>query len=209
MRNLIRLLLPILLWIGMAVPARAAMTITFWSHELGGSFPHAFVTLRGVPDAGGAPVDRNFGFTAKAVTPALLFGKVGGRLDIATPSYIGGSTAQFSVRMSDAQYAAVVALASAWDDKGPDSTYDLKTHNCVHFVRAAARIMGLGGLDHPELMKRPRSYLKAVAVANVGRVTSIDEGGKAYLASLPAIVADAPIVTVTAPPPLPMPEPIR
>ena len=207
MRDLLRFLSPILLWIGMAVPAQAAVTITFWSHELGGSFPHAFVTLRGVPDAGGAPVDRNFGFTAKAVTPALLFGKVGGRLDIATPSYIRGSTAQFSLRMSDAQYAAVVALANAWDDKGPDSTYDLKTHNCVHFVRAAARIVGLDGLDHPELMKRPRSYLKAVAAANAGRVTPIDEGGKAYLASLSPIGDDPSIVTVTAAPPLP--EPVR
>ena len=50
-----------------AAPAWAAVTITFWSHELGNSFPHAFFTLRGVPDAGGAPVDANYGFTAKSV----------------------------------------------------------------------------------------------------------------------------------------------
>jgi hypothetical protein len=207
MRSLLRFLAFALLWIGAALPAQAAVTITFWSHELGNSFPHAFVTLRGVPDAGGAPIDRNFGFTAKAVTPALLFGPVSGKLDIATPGYIAGSTAQFSLKMTDAQYAAVVALAAAWDDHGPDSTYNLKTHNCVHFVMEAARLMGLTGLDHPELMKKPRSYLQAVAAANAGRITVLDEHGKEYLAALPPVGADSPassVATVTSPPPLPV-----
>ena len=35
-----------------ALPAHAAIVITFWSHELGNHFPHAFFTLRGTPDAG-------------------------------------------------------------------------------------------------------------------------------------------------------------
>ena len=203
MKTLLRLVAIVCLFLGTAIPAQAAVTITFWSHELGNSFPHAFVTLRGVPDAEGAPVDRNFGFTAKAVTPALLFGPVAGRLDIAKPGYIDGSTAQFSLVLTDRQYAAVVALATAWDDKGPDSTYNLQTHNCVHFVEEAARTVGLKTLDFPDLMKKPRSYLKAVAQANAAQVVVIDQHGKEYLATLPPVGAmpavPASATTVTTP----------
>ncbi|MCE3590045.1 hypothetical protein LXJ59_25990, partial [Escherichia coli] len=75
LRPLLALMMTFVALLG-ATPAWAAVTITFWSHEFGNSFPHAFFTLRGVPDAGGAPVDANYGFTAKAVTPALLMGTV-------------------------------------------------------------------------------------------------------------------------------------
>ena len=92
-----------------AAPAWAAVTITFWSHELGNSFPHAFFTLRGVPDAGGAPVDANYGFTAKSVSPKLLLGTVAGRLDISKPFYIAGSDAQFTlVKMHGKAYLATL-----------------------------------------------------------------------------------------------------
>ncbi|WP_293876484.1 MULTISPECIES: hypothetical protein [unclassified Sphingomonas] len=179
-----------------AAPAWAAVTITFWSHELGNSFPHAFFTLRGTPDAGGAPVDVNYGFTAKAITPKLLMGTVGGRLDISKPFYIAGSDAQFAVVLSDAQYAQVLALIAAWDDKTGDGRYNLNSRNCVHFVKEAARIVGLSGLDQPKLMKKPRSYLKAVAAANPGRVTPVNLRGKAYLASLPPLAA-TPVMVVS------------
>ena len=74
-----------------AVPAHSAVTITFWSHELGNRFPHAFFTLRGVPDAGNAPVDLNYDFTPKAISPSIPFGPVQGRLHIAKSSYMEGS----------------------------------------------------------------------------------------------------------------------
>ena len=191
MKALFRLIALLSLCLGFALPAQAAVTITFWSHELGNSFPHAFFTLRGVPDAGGAPVDVNFGFTAKSVSPALLMGPVSGMLDIATPNYINGSDAQFSMVMTDAQYTQVLKLVDAWSEGKPDSVYRLGDHNCVHFVKEAARIVGLSGIDQPKLMKKPRSYLKAVGAANVGRVTSVGLHGKAYLASLPPIVTTA------------------
>jgi len=169
------------------LPAQAAVTLTFWSHELGNSFPHAFLTLRGVPDAGGAPVDVNFGFTARTISPALLFGPVAGGLDIAKPFYINGSDAQFSVVMTDAPYAAILALRSEWSGETGSSEYRLGDRNCISFVQEAARRVGLTGLDHPKLMKKPRSFLKAVALANTGRVTVIGQHGKAYLASLPPL----------------------
>lgn len=174
----------LLLW---TLPAQAAVTITFWSHELGNSFPHAFFTLRGTPDAGGTPVDVNYGFTARSISPALLMGTVKGRLDISTPGYIDGSTAQFSTEMTDQQYNAVLGLIRGWSENGGNSDYNLNTRNCVHFVAEAARLIGLTGLDHPTLMKRPRSFLQAVAAANAGHVRVIDEPGKTYLASLPPL----------------------
>ncbi|MDQ0836860.1 hypothetical protein [Sphingomonas faeni] len=184
MKPLLRLIALLVFYVGSVLPAQAAVTITFWSHELGNSFPHAFFTLRGIPNAGGAPVDTNVGFTAKSVSPALLMGPVAGKLDIAKPSYVAGSDAQFSVVMSDAQYEAVLRLVDAWSEGKPDSVYRLSDHNCVTFVKEAARIVGLTGIDQPKLMKKPRSYLKAVLAENTGRVTPVGLHGKAYLATL-------------------------
>jgi hypothetical protein len=184
MKPLLRLIALLVFYVGSVLPAQAAVTITFWSHELGNSFPHAFFTLRGIPDAGGAPVDTNVGFTAKSVSPALLMGPVAGKLDIAKPGYVAGSDAQFSVVMSDAQYEAVLRLVDAWSEGKPDSVYRLSDHNCVTFVKEAARIVGLVGLDQPKLMKKPRSYLKAVLAENTARVTPVGLRGKAYLATL-------------------------
>ncbi|WBH17308.1 hypothetical protein [Sphingomonas radiodurans] len=167
-----------------ALPANAAIVITFWSHELGNHFPHAFFTLRGTPDAGGPPVDLNYGFTPKAISPAILFGPVQGRLDIAKPSYMEGSDAQFSVVLTDRQYADILRLVDEWDETKGNGTYRMNTRNCVHFTQEAARRAGLAKIDFPALMKKPRSYLKAVAAANTGRVTLIDKHGKEYLASL-------------------------
>jgi hypothetical protein len=174
MRSLLRLFALLAFCVGFALPAQAAVTITFWSHELGNSFPHAFFTLRGVP--------------AKSVTPALLFGPVAGKLDIAKPGYMNGSDAQFSVVMTDAQYGAVLALVDAWSEGKPDGVYRLSDHNCVTFVREAARLVGLKGVDQPQLMKKPRSYLKAVLAENAGRVTVVNLNGRKYFASLGPIV---------------------
>ncbi len=185
--RLLRLFLPIVLWLGAAMPAQAAVTATFWSHEFGNSFPHAFFTLRGTPDAGGQPVDLAYGFTARTLSPAILWGTVAGRLETVKPGYIGSSDAQFAVVLSDRQYAALLDLARAWSEEGGDNRYNLNRRNCVHFVQEAARRLGLTGLDQPKLMKKPRSYLKAVTAANEGRVIALGVPGKAYLASLPAL----------------------
>lgn len=111
-------------------------------------------------------------------------GPVASELDIPKPGYVSGSDAQFSVVMSDAQYVAVLRLVDAWREGRPNSVYRLSDHNCVTFVKEAARIVGLTGLDQPKLMKKPRSYLRAVQAENAGRVTPVGLRGKAYLSSL-------------------------
>lgn len=172
-------------------PALAAVTVTFWSHELGNEFPHAFLTFRGVPDAGGPPVDLSYGFTAKTISPAILFGKVAGRMDVTKPAYIRRSDAQFSVVVTDAEYTALRGLVDAWSDN--KVRYDLDTANCIHFTKEAARLLGLQGLDQPKLMRRPRSYLQAVAAANPGRVTIVRRHGRDYLPTLPPLFDRAPL----------------
>ncbi|WEK42328.1 MAG: hypothetical protein P0Y64_13115 [Candidatus Sphingomonas colombiensis] len=198
MKRLLLTLAALLLSLG-ALPAHAGVVITFWSHELGNHFPHAFFTLRGVPDAGGAPVDLNYGFTPKSISPAILFGAVKGRIDIAKLSYIEGSDAQFSLELNDAQYASILRLVDEWDEKKGDGTYLMNTRNCVHFTQEAARRAGLSGLEQPDLMKKPRSFLKAVAAANARRVAVIDRHGKEHLRSLAPLGAPAPVLTANAP----------
>lgn len=196
MKRLINLLAALLLSFA-ALPAQAAIVITFWSHELGNHFPHAFFTLRGTPDAGGPAVDLNYGFTPKAISPAILFGPVQGRLDIAKPSYMERSDAQFSLVLTDQQYADILRLVDEWDETKGDGTYRMNSRNCVHFTQEAARRAGLAKIDFPVLMKKPRSYLKAVAAANAAQVTVIDKHGKEYLATLEPI--ERPIVATSTP----------
>lgn len=203
MRTLLRPLTAMLLWLATALPAQAAVTITFWSHEFGNDFPHAFFSLRGVPDAGGPPVDVNYGYTAKTITPAILFGAVPARIDIAKPGYMKGSDAQFSMVLTDGQYREMLSLVAEWAH--PDVDYLLNSRNCVHFVKEAARRLGLVGLDRPELMKKPRSYVKAVAEANAARVQVIGLHGDDYMAGLPPLPAPpvAPTPAVVPPPVVP------
>jgi len=209
-RLLLALLLAPLLAVSLPRSAEAAVTVTFWSHELGNEFPHAFLTFHGVPDAGGPPVDLSYGFTARTISPAILFGKVSSRMDVTKPNYIRRSDAQFAMTMTDAQYTALRGLVDAWSDN--KVRYDLDTANCIHFTKEAARLLGLQGLDQPKLMRRPRSYLQAVAAANPGRVTIVRRHGRDYLPTLPPLAPSPegpPIpAPVIVPPPVPVPVPV-
>lgn len=178
MHRLLLIALP--LWFALiAHPAAAQVTITFWSHDQDQEFPHAFFALKGMPDAGGPVLDENYGFTAKALTPAILWGSVAGEVQTAKPGYIRRSDAQFSVMLSDAQLAGVQALVTEWRAV----KYNLNKRNCVHFVAEALRRSGLTVPALPKLMKKPKSFLVTVGKANEGRVTQIRLKGPAYIAA--------------------------
>ncbi len=181
-RFVMRTLLAVMLagWLWVAQPASAAVVMTFWSHDQDENFPHAFFALKGAPDAGGEPIDANYGFTAKAVTPAILLGTVGGKIEDNKPGYMRRSDARFSIVLTDDQYAAVQSLIAEWTEH---SKYNLNKRNCVHFVAEAARRSGLTVPDLPKLMKKPKSFLLAVGEANPGRVTQLNLDGKAYFAA--------------------------
>lgn len=166
MRLLCKFFLPFLLS-SLPVQAQARITLAFYSHELGSSFPHAFFTISGTPEGGGAPVDTNFGFTAKSVTPTILFGPVVGVVEQVKPKYIDSSDRKFALTVSDAQYTAVMAVVAKWRAI-PGKSYDLNTRNCIHFVGEAAQAAGLKVVFEKKLLKRPRSFLESIVRHNPG-----------------------------------------
>ena len=151
---------------GLPGPAAAAVEIAFYSRELGGdNFPQAFVALRGTLDATGERVDTTYGFTAKAVTPALLFGSVAGEIVVEGERQIARSDRQFALTLSDARYAAVMAVVEEWRSR-PQPSYNVNRRNCVHFIAALAEAAGLRVESVQRLMKRPRSFLQHVRSLN-------------------------------------------
>jgi hypothetical protein len=166
MSILLRLIAALLVAFAVApAPAWAAVELSFYSKELGTSFPHAFVTMHGTLDRGGARVDADYGFSAKTISPAILFGKVTGEvISDHGAAYIKGSDRHFSLRLNDADYDRVIAAVERWR-RLPQPSYDLNRQNCVHFVATIAQALGMKA-DTTRLMKKPRSFLEALTEAN-------------------------------------------
>ena len=176
----------LLLLLMAAWPAQAAVTLTFWSRELGNYFPHAFVTLKGGTDDGEA-VDTSYGFTARSIGPSILFGSVKGRIDITNKQYMTRSHALFSVVLTDEQYRAVRRLRDEWDAETGDATYNMNRRNCVHFVGEVARRAGLMVEEPKRLMKRPTSFTRSLAALNPDRATVIEMDARDYWAQRPEL----------------------
>lgn len=148
-----------------AAPLHAAVTLTFYSKELGASFPHAFVALDGTVGPDNAPVKATYGFTAKRISPAILMGDVEGEVQPVTESYRKASDAHFSIELTDEQYAAVLATVEKWRTM-PGKSYSLNKRNCVFFVGDVARAVGLTVVEDPRLMKKPRSFTQSIMKLN-------------------------------------------
>ena len=165
-RCLSRLVLALLFLCALPAQALAAVEVAFFSRELGGNnFPHAFVALRGTVDSTGEAVDTSFGFTARSVSPAILFGSVSGEVIVEGPQQIARSDRQFAVTLTDEQYQAVMAVVERWRSRAQPS-YNLNRRNCVHFVAEVAEAVGLRVEYVNRLMKRPRSFLQHVRGLN-------------------------------------------
>lgn len=148
-----------------ASPGWAAVSITFYSKELGSSFPHAFVIIEGTLDRGGPRIAEDYGFTAKTISPAILWGKVAGEvITNHTVGYVRGSDRHFTVSLSDAEYDRAMATVARWRSARQPS-YDLDKHNCVHFVAELAAAIGMTP-DTRRLMKKPRSFLENLTAQN-------------------------------------------
>lgn len=168
-----------------AAPAWAAVSITFYSKELGASFPHAFVIVEGSLDRGGPAIEEDYGFTAKTISPAILWGKVSGEvITDHSVSYVKGSDRHFTLSLSDAEYDRAMATVARWRATRQPS-YDLDRHNCVHFVAEIASSVGLTA-DTRRLMKKPRSFLEALTAANRARLEA--RGATLYRVAPPAPV---------------------
>lgn len=151
--------------------AHAAVTITFYSHELGSQFPHAFATLKGKVDSTGEMVDTNIGFTAVSTGPSILFGWVEGKTSVLKPKYIADSAAHFTYELTDAEYRAVMAVHEKWRTKKQKS-YNLNSANCVHFIADVATAAGLKTNPKSKFFKKPTSFLKEVTALSQGRLAS-------------------------------------
>ena len=159
-------IIAVLLFALIAAPASAAVQITFWSKELGSSFPHAFVTLEGTLDRTGERISEDYGFSAKTISPAILWGKVKGEVSSDhSLSYQEGSNRHFTLTLTDEEYDAVMGTITRWKTAKQPS-YDLDKANCVHFVGDLVASLGMDGAPRKGLMRKPRSFLKAVTEAN-------------------------------------------
>jgi hypothetical protein len=143
--------------------ARADIEVGFWTRELGLELPHAFFTIKGTVD--GKPVEETYGFTAKTITPALLWGPVPGRIDVASKGYMAASNKLYTVTVADDAYPRLKAVVQRYSAK-PGSIYRMNQRNCVHFVAEAAGAVGLRLPDGKGMMKRPTTYMMAIAAAN-------------------------------------------
>ncbi|MEL6877871.1 MAG: hypothetical protein AAGL68_07215 [Pseudomonadota bacterium] len=154
-----------LVWSG---PAFAAVEMHFHSFNgsvLFGRYPHTFIALEGTLDSTGQVVNENYGFTAKKVSPAILNGPVVHDISIEKPKYLKKTNRHFSVTLTDAQYHRIKAEVQAWRD-APGKYYDLDTRNCIHFVGAMAKIVGLK-VEYPkDMLRRPKKWLNHVTGLN-------------------------------------------
>lgn len=159
------LLALILSFAGLTAPARAEVLVSFYSHDFGDRFPHAFIVMKGRVDATGEAVDTNYGFTATSVSPAILFGSVKGHVQTSEPDYVAKSDKQFSVRIDDATYGRLVAKVREWHGRKQPS-YSLNQGNCVHFVMELAEVVGLKVNRKSKFFKKPKSFLIEVKGLN-------------------------------------------
>jgi hypothetical protein len=150
-----------------AAPAHAEVVATFYSHDFGDHFPHAFVKLKGTVDSTGLQVDTNYGFTAVNTTPAILWGPVKGMIETKDAKYIASSNAHFTMKLSDNDYARLIALVEKWRNI-PGKSYSLGKRNCVHFAMEAVALLGLSVNRKSKFFKKPKTFLLEVMKLNPG-----------------------------------------
>lgn len=164
--KLIRLLgLGLLLSISaFATSARAEVSVTFYSHDFGKNFPHAFFIVKG-ETANGKKVDTGFGFTAMNVSPGILFGSVKGHVKAPSAEYIASSNSHFTVTIDDKKYREMMIVVEKWQ-KIPQKSYSLNKRNCVHFINDVIKTLDLQTNLKTANWKKPRSFMEEVMKLN-------------------------------------------
>jgi len=152
-----------------ALPAQAAVTVTFYGHE--GNrvqngwllFPHAFVHLHGTLESNGLAVDYAVGFTARSPGPQLLLFSDRGILNRPEPAYLADGIAYLSVTISDETYEAIKLRFDYWAS-AEGGTYNLNSRNCIAFVADIAAVVGLETPSARTLS--PNGFLKDMVQMN-------------------------------------------
>jgi hypothetical protein len=146
-------------------PAHAEVLATFYSHDFGDHFPHAFIVLKGTIDATGQSVDTNYGFTAVSTSPAVLLGPVKGMVETKDAKYIANSNAHFTLRLNDNDYARLMTMVQQWRNM-PGKSYSLNKRNCVHFAMEAAALFGISVNRQSKFFKKPKTFMLEVMRLN-------------------------------------------
>ncbi|MEL6874630.1 MAG: hypothetical protein AAGM33_04060 [Pseudomonadota bacterium] len=149
-----------------ASPARADVAVTFYSHDFGKNFPHAFFAMKGDLD-NGEKVDTSYGFTAVNISPGILWGSVKGKVETPKPKYIEQSNPHFTVTIGDEGYRRLMAVVTKWRNK-PQKSYHLNKRNCVHFVSEAIAALGYQFNGKTKNWKKPKSFMIEVLGLNPG-----------------------------------------
>jgi hypothetical protein len=176
-----------------AIPAQAAVTITFYSHKfqlmdgLRTDFPHGFVVMRGATDDG-TPVNVHLGFSAKNIFVDVLWHPVDGALDdeALTDAYVEDSIRHFTLPITDEQVRAVMAVEHKWRT-WPQPSYEIDSHNCVTFVKEIAVAAGLAVSGDKKFIHAPGDFLEDVAMRNAaitGRTAAATPAGPPDMSAL-------------------------
>ncbi len=80
-------------------------------------------------------------------------------------AYVRKSDEHFSISLTDDEYRRVMATVEQWRSLKQPS-YDLNRQNCVFFVAYVAATLGMKADTPKGLMKKPRSYLERLMLAN-------------------------------------------
>lgn len=147
-----------------SVTARAEVAVTFYSHDFGKNFPHAFFVAKG-ETSDGKKVDTAFGFTAVNVSPTILFGSVNGHVKAPSTDYIANSNPHFTVKVDDRKYRELMGVVQKWQAI-PQKSYSLNKRNCVHFINDAIKTLDLKTNLKTANWKKPRSFMEEVMRLN-------------------------------------------
>ena len=157
----------VLLALLVAAPASAEVTVTFYSRDFGEVFPHGYFAVEGTLSNGQAVPATNYGFTARTISPAILWGSVAGEIVTMNESYVRKSNRHFTLTIDDAAYRRLMAVVQDWGSRKGKS-YNLNRANCVHFVRDAVQALGLKTNPKSEFFGKPKSFLNEVERLNPG-----------------------------------------
>jgi len=165
-RNFVALLLA-LAALTISSPASAQVDVSF--HSFNGSvffgrYPHTFVVFEGKLDTG-EPIDENFGFSAKSTTAAMTSKPAEHEILVETAKQIARTNRHFTITVSDAKYREMRAEVERWRNY-PGKLYDLDENNCIHFVAAMARMVGLKADVPEDYLKKPKAWLNYVTRLN-------------------------------------------
>jgi len=159
-------LYPVLLMIACLcalTPGMAQARVMVLFHSFNGSlffgrYPHAFIELSGTLDADGRVIHENYGYTGNGTAMQALAGPMPGTIASEKEDYVKSTNVHFAVPISDQQYFAIRQEIERWRS-GPESTYNLETHNCVNFVARIAELVGLKSEVPKTFEKRPKAWL--------------------------------------------------